>query len=86
MSSIAHAQPAFKPAVPPLLEQLRRECFLPGPPTHLSQWSARIDAGICRRLVCPTCHVKGLDYHPFHRGPSYRVVAVCPRCGHGEER
>jgi hypothetical protein len=85
MSSIAHAQPGIKPAAPPLLHQLAADGFLPGPPAHLSAWSQRIDARICKRMVCPTCHVRGLEYHPHHRGIHYRVAAVCGRCGTAEE-
>jgi hypothetical protein len=85
MSSIATAQPPVKPATPPLVSQLAADGYLPVPPAHPSAWSARIDVGICRRMVCPTCHVRGMEYHPHHQGNRYRVAAVCKRCGHGEE-
>jgi hypothetical protein len=64
---------------------LRRQLFTPGCPPGLTEQSARIDARAAGRMRCASCHVLGLDWLPFHRGTSYKALAVCNRCGFVEE-
>jgi hypothetical protein len=71
---------------PPAAEaELRRRGHLPGAPAHITAATQAVDAAVCRRLVCPGCRRRGLDYRPF-RGPGgrYEALAVCPRCGAAE--
>lgn len=56
----------------------------PAPPR--GGWGgATVDAEVCRDATCPACGRRGLDYHPYTRGGSYRAFAVCPACGYEEE-
>jgi hypothetical protein len=63
------------------LEQLG---FAPGAPAHITRASQDIDAQVARKLRCPACRKRGMDYRPFHRGRAYAALAVC-RCGAGED-
>jgi hypothetical protein len=63
------------------LEQLG---FAPGAPTHITRGSQHIDAQVARKLRCPGCRKRGMDYRPFHRGWAYAALAVC-LCGKAEE-
>ena len=64
---------------------LRRQLFTPGCPPWLTEQSARIDAASVGRMACGACHVRGLDWQPWHRGASYKALAVCNHCGFVEE-
>jgi hypothetical protein len=63
------------------LEQLGYE---PGAPEHITAATLRIDATTCKRRRC-RCGHRGLDFVPWHRGPSYRATATCPACLAAEE-
>jgi hypothetical protein len=37
-------------------------------------------------MCCPSCGRRGMTYNAYHDAAGrYRVLAVCPRCGAGEE-
>jgi hypothetical protein len=54
------------------------EGFAPGAPGHVTAESVRTDRGLCRRMKCPDCGRRGLEYRPWHRSSRYRVLATCP--------
>jgi hypothetical protein len=68
-----------------LERQLRREGFAPGLPGHVSEATVRTDKAICRRVRCPGCGRRGLEYGPWHSRRNYRVLATCPACECTEE-
>ena len=61
MNSIHVPQSPVKPAAN-LLGQLQGSGWTPGIPIHLAEWAQKIDRGVCRRLVCPGCNVRGMNY------------------------
>lgn len=63
---------------------LQLDGFAPGLPAHVSEETAAIDRRCCRRRRCPECGHRGMEYRPFHRRATYRVLAVCS-CGGTEE-
>jgi hypothetical protein len=68
------------------LERLfRREGFAPGLPRHVTEATVRTDKAICRRLRCPGCEGRGLEYRPWQSGRRYRALATCLACGDAEE-
>jgi len=42
--------------------------------------AAEIDYDVCRESECHECGHDGMQYHPFHNGPSYRAFCVCSAC------
>jgi hypothetical protein len=52
-----------------------------GCPRQVTMATRAVDARLCKRLKCPACRHRGMEYHPYHRGDSYRVLARCPSCG-----
>jgi hypothetical protein len=68
-----------------LERQLRREGSTPGLPVHITEATVRTDKSICRRMLCPGCERRGLEYRPWQQGRRYRVVATCPACNCTEE-
>ena len=64
------------------LEQLGYE---PGKPAHVTAETLGVDARSCARRRCGRCRRRGLDFLPYHRGRSYKVVASCPDCLNTEE-
>jgi hypothetical protein len=82
--------PTPAPAQPPLRfphfeRQLLQEGYRRGVPHGLSTHTIILDETLCQRMTCGSCRHPGLEYHPFHQGRSYRVLARCPRCRHAEE-
>jgi hypothetical protein len=73
---------SFTPTAPPvnLSEALAALGYRPGTPPHVTPSSAAIDRRACCRLACPECEAVGLDYRPFYRDSSYRVLACCRVC------
>jgi hypothetical protein len=65
--------------------RLRAKGFVPGVPDHLDEFSARVDVGVCNRMVCGGCKRRGLLWKPFKLGRRYAVVALCINCGPEEE-
>lgn len=61
------------------------EGYRPGAPEHIPDATQIDNAVICRSLRCPSCLRRGLQYKPFQRGRSYRVLGVCGFCGSCEE-
>jgi hypothetical protein len=59
--------------------------FTPGAPPQVTPETRAIDRALCRRARCPSCRTRGLRYRPFARGPRYRVLAECARCGGAAE-
>ena len=68
------------PAAPPA-----SAAWQPGAPPHITAETQAIDRQLCKRMKCPRCKRRGLEYNPLHLGASYRVQAVCASCGHPEE-
>jgi hypothetical protein len=68
-----------------LENELRQQGFEPGTPQCLRRLARDIDARVCENAECDLCGRQGLVYRPFHRGDSYRALAVCPDCGHAVE-
>jgi hypothetical protein len=64
---------------------LRAAGYVRGLPRAVGAAAAAIDRGLCRRCVCPGCGRQGLEFRPWHRGGSYRVVSACRECGAAEE-
>jgi hypothetical protein len=64
---------------------LRREGFIPGLPPHITEATVRTDKAACRRMRCPGCERRGLEYRPWQSGRRYRVLATCPACNCAEE-
>jgi hypothetical protein len=64
-----------------LAARLAAAGFTPGAPHQVTPETRAIDRALCRRSRCPSCRTGGLRYHPFARGPHYRVLAECARCG-----
>jgi hypothetical protein len=58
--------------------------FKHGKPRHLGAEAEAIDRELCRRLRCPGCGRRGMEYLPHHKGRNYRVLARCG-CGAAEE-
>jgi hypothetical protein len=56
----------------------------PGKPRRLPPANVRLDRRLARRLTCPTCGQRGLEFIPVRRGNLYGGVVRC-RCGHDEE-
>lgn len=65
-----------------LTEQLRAEGYQPGPPAHLDRAAHKIDREVCAESKCEACGWTSLVYKAWHKGRSYRALAVCPRCCH----
>ncbi len=68
-----------------LEKQLRKELYAPGAPEHVTEATARHDAQAVAKMRCPGCHRRRMEYHPYHRRSSYRVLAGCTECGAAEE-
>ncbi len=68
-----------------LIHALEAAGYRHGPPPHLSDEARAIDRQLCRRVRCPGCGKRRMEYVPFHRDRGYRVVARCGHCGTGEE-
>ena len=83
MSRVSKA--TVKPLAFVLAGALGKEGYRPGPPAGLTEEAGRIDAEACLEMLCPHCRAAGLDYRPYHKGRSYRALAVCKRCGFAEE-
>jgi hypothetical protein len=66
--------------IPTRAADLEAEGWAPGAPPQIAEPTARIDAATCKRLRCPDCGRRGLEYLPYHNGARYRVVVGCP-CG-----
>lgn len=60
--------------------------YEPKGPSDWSRWGGRnVDAYALAGSTCPECGHHGLDYRPFTKPGSYRVVARCSDCGVWEE-
>jgi hypothetical protein len=70
---------------PDLIESLLARGYQPGPAAQVAPDVQEIDRDCCREMECPQCRRRGLGYHPFHKGTSYRVVGLCHECGTEEE-
>lgn len=68
-----------------LQKQFTRDGYHPGPPPDLSADAAQVDAEVCSTAACDQCGHDGLNCRTFHRGKSYRAIAVCPQCGAAAE-
>jgi hypothetical protein len=64
---------------------MRREGFAPGLPLHIAEATVRTDKAMCRRMRCPGCQRRGLEYRPWQSGRRYRVLATCQACDCAEE-
>jgi hypothetical protein len=85
MSIAIAAAPVKGLAESPTVRGLLLLGFEPGAPAHVTAESREIDGQLCKATHCPGCKARGREYRPFRRGISYRVVALCLRCGRGEE-
>jgi hypothetical protein len=70
--------------VPSLEGDLLAEGYRPGAPDHVTLDSRAVDDAACADMTCPDCGASSMQYRPYRRGTSYRVVAVCPRLCGGE--
>jgi hypothetical protein len=68
-----------------LERQVRREGFAPGLPHNITEATVRTDKAAYRRMRCPGCGRKRMEFYPWHRGRAYRVLAGCSECGAAEE-
>ena len=68
-----------------LAARLAAAGFTPGAPPQVTLETRAIDRALCRRSRCSSCQACGLGYRPFARGPRYRVLAECARCGGAAE-
>jgi hypothetical protein len=59
--------------------------YIPGAPAHVRPDCLRIDREACRDSACDGCGRVGLTFYPYQKGPRYRAVAECPRCGTATE-
>jgi hypothetical protein len=86
MSTITISRPNVNPTeAVDLLDRMARQRFFPGAPDQVTELSRTIDRLACSSRRCETCDNRGLEYHPFHNGRRYRVLAVCVRCGAAAE-
>lgn len=70
---------------PNLIDQLREQGFVEGPPAHLSAEFLMADLASYSRLHCEACGHKRHNVNPYHRGREYRLACVCRKCGHACE-
>ncbi len=77
--------PSTLTTVKSLLAAMSRDGFRRGPPAGLAPMATDVDRRACLDMQCGQCQNRGLRYRTFHKGASYRVLAVCPRCGFAEE-
>jgi hypothetical protein len=68
-----------------LTRALRAEGFAPRLPGHVTEATVRTDKATCRRMRCPGCQRRGLEYRPWQQGRCYRVLANCTNCECAEE-
>ncbi len=60
--------------------------YRPGAPGHVGPPALAIDRQCAAETECERCgHDGGLSFEPYHRGRSYKGLALCPVCGHALE-
>jgi hypothetical protein len=74
--------PTRTPSLDAITDALAMLGYAAGPPGRQAE---AIDREVCAEAECSACGQRGLGYHPFTRGRSYRAIAVCPACGQAEE-
>ncbi len=62
-----------------------REGYRPGAPVNQLDAVVLADTAAWSRGTCGHCGHRGLSFQPWHRGESYRGMAVCKHCCHAEE-
>ena len=70
---------------PPAPEPATLPLWTDGAPAHVPAAAVEIDRRVCRALKCDRCGKRGLSFKPQHSGRRYRVLGVCPACGHANE-
>jgi hypothetical protein len=81
MTTTTSALTVFPPAPEPATLPLWQD----GAPAHGPAAAVEIDRRICKALRCDRCGKRGLVFKPQQSGRRYRVLAVCPACGHENE-
>lgn len=70
-----------------LTNVFREQGFRPALPPHITPKTEAIDRASLARRCCDACGNRGLEYRPFHNATGrYKILGVCLRCGHAEER
>ena len=59
--------------------------YAEGPPPDLGIAAVVADIEAAAEGLCSCCGAVGLEARLFHRGQSYRALAVCDHCGHAIE-
>jgi hypothetical protein len=59
--------------------------YSPGWPVFVPPAARAVGMETMACMACGACSHPGLECRPWHRRDSYRIVATCLACGHGEE-